>query len=156
MGNFFFNMWLYQTLFSHDNRPQWNEQNGARPVVKVKDPEKNEDYEIWKNQWSTENVAFGMGGGLLQKLDRDTFKFAMKASYAKVGNEEILVYKEPITDHTKISKKGKLALVETMDGYETVMQGSKWYDRDVLETVFENGKIVKEYTFEEVRKNVAY
>ncbi len=80
----------------------------------------------------------------------------MKASYAKVNGEEILVYKEPITDQTKVSKKGKLALVETMDGYETVIQGSKWYDRDVLETVFENGKIVKEYTFEEVRKNVAY
>jgi len=111
---------------------------------------------MWKNQWSAENVAFGMGGGLLQKLDRDTFKFAMKASYAKVNGKEILVYKEPITDEVKISKKGKLALVETMDGYETVMQGTKWYDRDVLEEVFLNGKITKEYTFEEVRKNVAY
>jgi len=113
-------------------------------------------HEMYKWEWSTENVAFGMGGGLLQKLDRDTFKFAMKASYAKVNGKEVLVYKEPITDEVKISKKGKLALVENLDGYETVMQGTKWYDRDVLETVFENGKIVKEYTFEEVRKNVAY
>jgi len=113
-------------------------------------------HEMWKNQWSAENVAFGMGGGLLQKLDRDTFKFAMKASYAKVNGKDVAVFKEPITDATKVSKKGKLALVETMDGYETVEQGGKWYDRDVLETVFEDGKIVKEYTFEEVRKNVAY
>lgn len=113
-------------------------------------------HEMFKNQWSAENVAFGMGGGLLQKLDRDTFKFAMKASYAKVNGKDIQVFKEPITDAMKVSKKGKLALIETMDGYETVQLEAKWYDRDVLETVFENGKIVKEYTFEEVRKNVAY
>jgi nicotinamide phosphoribosyltransferase len=111
---------------------------------------------VYKTGWSIENVAFGMGGGLLQKLDRDTFKFAMKASYAKVDGKEVMVYKEPITDEVKISKKGKLALIETMEGYETVMQDTKWYDRDVLETVFENGKIVKEYTFDEVRKNVNY
>jgi len=113
-------------------------------------------HEMYKWRWSAENVAFGMGGGLLQKLDRDTFKFAMKASYAKVNGEEIMVFKEPVTDATKVSKKGKLALVENMDGYETVQLDTKWFDRDVLETVFLDGKIVKEYTFEEVRKNVNY
>lgn len=114
--------------------------------------------ELYNDNWSAENVAFGMGGGLLQKLDRDTFKFAMKASYARVNGEEILVYKQPITDSTKDSKKGKMALVETTNGYETVMleKNTKWYDRDVLETVFFNGKLVKEYTFDEVRKNVNY
>ncbi len=111
---------------------------------------------IYKEGWSAENVAFGMGGGLLQKLDRDTFKFAMKASYAKVNGKDVMVFKQPITDPGKDSKKGRMALVENMNGYETVVEDSKWYDRDVLEVVFENGKLVKEYTFDEVRKNVAY
>lgn len=104
--------------------------------------------------WSAENVAFGMGGGLLQKLDRDTFRFAMKASFAIVDGERVNVYKQPVTDHGKDSKRGRLALVETLTGFETVVEGSKWYDRDVLEVVFENGKLVKEYTLAQVRENV--
>lgn len=104
--------------------------------------------------WSAENVAFGMGGGLLQKLDRDTFRFAMKASFAIVDGERVNVYKQPVTDHGKDSKRGRLALVETMTGFETVVEGSKWYDRDVLDVVFENGKLVKEYTLAQVRENV--
>ena len=36
--------------------------------------------ELKINGWSGDNVAFGMGGGLLQKVDRDTQKFAFKCS----------------------------------------------------------------------------
>jgi nicotinamide phosphoribosyltransferase len=55
------------------------------------------------------NVAFGMGGGLLQKVNRDTFKFAMKMSaiLRSSGNGRWQdVYKSPITDAGKVSKKG--------------------------------------------------
>ncbi|MGZ8924521.1 MAG: nicotinate phosphoribosyltransferase, partial [Nitrososphaeraceae archaeon] len=64
------------------------------------------------NNWSTENVLFGMGGALLQQLDRDTFKFAMKCSAALIGDTWVDVFKDPITDPGKQSKKGILTLAQ--------------------------------------------
>jgi nicotinamide phosphoribosyltransferase len=107
------------------------------------------------NQFSADNVAFGMGGALLQGLNRDTQKFAMKCSAAEVDGKWIDVYKDPVTDSGKVSKKGRLALVRTNKGYTTMTtkQASIANLKDELVTVFENGKIVKEYTFAEVRAN---
>ena len=39
--------------------------------------------------WSAENIVLGCGGGLLQKLNRDTLKFAFKCSFAVINNESI-------------------------------------------------------------------
>lgn len=54
---------------------------------------------------SIDNIAFGMGGGLLQKVDRDTYGFAMKCSAARVNGEWRDVYKDPIAGG-KTSIKG--------------------------------------------------
>ncbi|CAH1785042.1 unnamed protein product [Owenia fusiformis] len=106
-----------------------------------------------KNNWSTDNLTFGSGGALLQRLDRDTQKCAFKCSYAIVNGKGVDVFKEPITDLGKKSKKGKLTL-ELEDGkYTTVQQGKGVPKKDVLETVFENGKLLKDYSFEDIRKN---
>ena len=45
--------------------------------------------------YSASNMAFGMGGGLLQKCDRDTLKFSMKCCAIKVDGEWRDVYKNP-------------------------------------------------------------
>lgn len=63
--------------------------------------------------FSTENVTFGMGGGLLQQVNRDTLGFAMKASSICIDGKWHDVYKDPITSHSKRSKKGRLALINT-------------------------------------------
>lgn len=105
------------------------------------------------NGWSADNVAFGMGGGLLQKLNRDTQKFAFKCSAAIVNGEEREVFKDPITDTGKTSKRGRLKLIKNGTGYKTLSIAE--HGEDVLQTVFENGEIVKEYTFDEVKKNAA-
>ena len=60
--------------------------------------------------WSADNLAFGMGGALLQQLDRDTQKFAMKCSAAEINGEWVDVFKDPITDPGKTSKRGRLTL----------------------------------------------
>lgn len=57
-------------------------------------------------KWSADNVAFGSGGALLQKMHRDTQKCAYKCSFATVDGENRDVYKEPVTDKAKKSKKG--------------------------------------------------
>jgi nicotinamide phosphoribosyltransferase len=63
------------------------------------------------NGWSADNITFGMGGALLQKVHRDTQKFAFKCSCATVDGQDRLVFKDPITDHGKKSKKGRLKLI---------------------------------------------
>ena len=105
--------------------------------------------------FSADNVVFGMGGALLQQANRDTQKFAMKTSAAKVDGEWIDVFKDPITDKGKWSKKGRLQLYrDTQGDYITDVDGATddHYVEPLLKTVFLNGKITKEYTFEEVRK----
>ena len=100
--------------------------------------------------WSTDNVAFGSGGGLLQKFDRDTHKCAIKCSAVEVDGEWRDVMKDPITDPGKRSKAGRLSLILGPDGYQTVREGTAPYE-DQLETVFENGYLVREQTFSDIR-----
>lgn len=110
---------------------------------------------------SAENLALGMGGALLQKLDRDTQKFALKCSYAVVDGKDVDVQKSPtemdkdgnITPSFKKSKAGRLKLVKTSEGYKTMRQEEQPELKDELVTVFENGEIIKEYTFEEIKEN---
>lgn len=105
-----------------------------------------------ENGWAASNIVFGMGGDLLQKHSRDDQMFAFKCSAQKRDGIWHDIYKEPL-ETSKTSKKGKQYLYKNQDGgyYTTnVKDESK---TNILQTVFENGKIVKEITFEEVRNN---
>ena len=104
--------------------------------------------------FAVSNIIFGMGGALLQRLDRDTQKMAFKASWGKVDGVGRDVWKETKADPSKASKRGRLALVRTASKSAPMatVPESVGGDDDLLVTVFENGKIVKEYTFEEIRK----
>lgn len=106
---------------------------------------------ITNEGYSASNLAFGMGGGLLQKVDRDTQKFAYKCSSARVNGKEVEVFKDPITDPGKKSKAGKLDLVKLSgQPYQTV----KGEDNlgSVLRTVYENGKLLVDDDLETIRK----
>lgn len=110
------------------------------------------------NGFSTSNIAFGMGGGLLQMVNRDTYKFAMKCSAAEVDGKWIDVFKDPVTDHGKVSKKGRLALFQnsgTGDFVTARLDEEKdiiWDCDNAMRTVYENGPVESAYmTFEEVR-----
>jgi len=104
--------------------------------------------------YSATNIAFGMGGALLQKVDRDTQKFAMKCSSIKVNGKDREVFKDPITDKGKSSKKGKMSLVKETGKPHRTEQGSDGHFLNVLQTVFLNGKITKRFTMKDVRKNL--
>jgi nicotinamide phosphoribosyltransferase len=112
---------------------------------------------VKRQGWSADNLTFGSGGGLLQKLNRDTLKFAFKCSSIQVGDEERDVYKRPITDDGKKSKSGRFKLVRR-DGpagpaYATVKQSQP--GDDVLHLVFEDGKLLNRTTFAQVRERAA-
>jgi nicotinamide phosphoribosyltransferase len=110
--------------------------------------------------WSADNIAFGMGGALLQQLDRDTQKFAMKCSAAEINGEWVDVQKDPITDSGKKSKAGRVTLWKGgSEWVSAVDQPKGWFDKgfgpftEVLEEVYRDGVLVKEIDFETVRAN---
>jgi nicotinamide phosphoribosyltransferase len=94
------------------------------------------------NEISADNVAFGMGGELLQKVNRDTLKFAMKASAAKVEGKWIDVYKDPVTDKGKRSKKGELALVNEDGVFKTIRKQALANRENLLRPVYRNGDML--------------
>jgi nicotinamide phosphoribosyltransferase len=99
--------------------------------------------------YSASNVAFGMGGALLQKVDRDTQRLAFKCSEATINGDRVPVCKEPKTDPGKRSKAGRMSLVRREGKIQTVFGEQP---DDILVPVFQNGEILREYTLDEVRK----
>lgn len=110
-------------------------------------------YSMKKYGWSAENITFGMGGALLQKVDRDTLGFAMKCSYIETEDGSREVFKDPITDIGKKSKRGKLKLIKENNTFSTTKIDDP--REDCLETVFLNGHLIKEETFENIRKKAS-
>ena len=108
-----------------------------------------------KKGWSAENIAFGMGGALLQRdIHRDTMNWAMKANAIKFkgDNEWTDVYKDPITDPGKSSKRGRQALVLKGGAYQTIRNSDLGKGKNLLETVWENGKLLRDQTLSDIRK----
>lgn len=106
--------------------------------------------------FSPENLVFGMGGGLLQKVNRDTQRFAFKSSAQERDGVWHDIYKDPL-DSSKASKRGRLCLTNLNGVYEThgeAMLGCT-PEIDLLETVFENGFIPRLQTFDEIRERAA-
>ena len=106
--------------------------------------------------YSQTNVAFGMGGALLQQHNRDTLKFAMKCSHIMVGEKSVNVFKNPVTDPGKVSKSGRLDLISGPKGLETVKLDSfaASHNMSVMREVYRDGKILVDDNFETVRARV--
>lgn len=116
---------------------------------------------MWKG-FAADNVAFGMGGALLQQVNRDTFGFAMKCCAIKINGVWQDVFKEA---PGKNSKRGRLTLVETEEGFKSVRLEEVGYNKIALQTAFcldiinvedeivDVDPFVNEITFEEVRAN---
>ncbi|MDX1284265.1 MAG: hypothetical protein R3182_04615, partial [Draconibacterium sp.] len=115
-------------------------------------------------RFSVDNIVFGSGGGLLQKFDRDTCKFAIKASYGtRMVNgklQKFEIKKDPITSKGKASKGGMLKLHRAGYGFMTMSSTDNCpmfaSYADSLEVVYENGEIKMEQSFDEVRKESEY
>lgn len=110
--------------------------------------------------YSADNIAFGMGGALLQQVDRDTQRFAMKCSSALINGVWVDVQKDPITDSGKKSKAGRVTLYKSGGEYASgTTAPTGWADKaigswtEVLEEVYRDGKLVKEIDFATVRAN---
>ena len=103
--------------------------------------------------WATDSVMFGSGGALLQKLNRDTQKCAFKCSELRKADGSVtLVYKDPITDKGKQSKKGRMTVEKGADGkLTTVTEGKGDPAKDVMHEVFRDGVCLNTTTLDEVK-----
>jgi len=106
---------------------------------------------------SSDNIAFGSGGGLLQAFDRDTQRFAIKCSWMQVNGQSRDIFKQPKTDSTKNSKRGRLSVI--LDGSEIRTAPESWITetgkRNLLQTVFENGELLVSHKLSEIRERAA-
>lgn len=108
------------------------------------------------NGYSSDNVAFGQGGALLQMVNRDTLEFAMKCSAAYIDGKWIQVFKDPVTSSMKKSKKGRLMLVKEDGKFVTKeLDYARANGVDYLVRRYMDGKLYNETTFEEVRARAA-
>lgn len=111
------------------------------------------------SNWSAENIVFGMGGGLIQKLHRDTYgcAFKMCGLYCInmiTGEHEFRdIYKKPI-DGGKTSFKGIPKVIIKDNEYITVRADDSEYAdyEDQLRVVYENGKLYNIQTLEQIRE----
>ena len=103
-------------------------------------------------KFAVSNIIFGMGGKLLQGVNRDTQGMAIKASWGVVDGNPRDIQKTTKTDPGKASKKGRLKLVKDSKGNISTVNESD-PGEDILQEVFVDGEITKKYTFEEVRAN---
>jgi len=103
--------------------------------------------------WSADNITFGMGGALLQQLNRDTQQFAFKSSNVTVNGEDRDVFKDPVEGHDKASKRGRLAL-HFKDGKWSTVRLRRGVDdpEDRLKPVFRDGELLVEQSVAEVRR----
>ena len=108
---------------------------------------------VVKNGYCVDCIVFGMGGGLLQQINRDTFKFAFKCAAGKINNFWRDVYKQPFTDSGKNSKRGRMKLIKNNGSLITVAK-MEYDDDNIMQPVFKNGELLRDFTFNEVRNNV--
>ncbi len=104
--------------------------------------------------YSADSIFTGSGGGLMSaNIDRDTCKFAFKASNVIIDGESIGICKSPITDPGKNSKRGKLMLCKENDKFITKRRYDGYWG-DHLREVFRDGKLLIDDSFELIRNRI--
>ena len=110
--------------------------------------------------FASSNIVFGIGSYTYNYNTRDTFGFALKATYGVVNGQEVQLFKDPITDDgTKKSQKGMVAVIEGEHGLELVDHLDSttivsYEGKNLLTPVFVDGKLVKEINLSEIRARV--
>lgn len=123
-------------------------------------------YELEKRGFAANCIAYGVGAfcfsaiienGKLIVATRDTFGIAMKATYGVINGKKLMIYKDPKTDTSKLKKSHKgCCEVYTGENRELMCRDEllEMSDNTLLKVVFENGELVREYTFLDIRERL--
>ena len=106
--------------------------------------------ELERRGLSADNLFCGMGGGLLQRVNRDTLNFGQKASAVCINGKWKDISKAPTGDPMKHSKAGRLALQYVDGDYRTVRRKTIPPEENLLQPVFRNGKLLRKWDFTEL------
>lgn len=106
--------------------------------------------------FASTNVVFGIGSYTYQCVTRDSFGFAMKATYIEVDGKGVEVFKDPKTDNgTKKSARGLLRVEKEGNDYVLYDQQTEDKEREgELDVVFIDGWLAKSTTLAEVRERI--
>lgn len=106
--------------------------------------------------FASTNVVLGIGSYTYQYNTRDTFGFAMKATWCKINGEEFELFKDPITDDgTKKSAKGLLKVYKENGKFKLKDQCTPQEETEgELKIVFEDGELIKDWTLQEIKNNL--
>ena len=114
-----------------------------------------------QNGFASTNVIFGVGSFTFQFQTRDSLGYALKSTYAEINGEEVFIEKDPKTDDKNLKKSltGKVVVVRNAKGSLQAIdhlndEQEAAFTDNVLQTIFKDGVITKEYTFAEVKKNL--
>lgn len=109
--------------------------------------------------FASTNMVYGIGSYTYQYNTRDTFGFALKSTYAKVNGKERMLFKDPVTDNgVKKSQRGKVVVsnksgsIVYWDGFNEVEE--KLEKDNLLELVFEDGKLIRDESLSQIRKRL--
>jgi nicotinamide phosphoribosyltransferase len=108
------------------------------------------------NGFASTNVVLGIGSFTYQYNTRDTFGFAMKATYGEVNGEGRAIFKDPVTDDgTKKSAKGLMQLRLENGRYQLLDDVSREEEMEgELKEVFRDGKLLVELSLADIRRNI--
>ena len=109
--------------------------------------------------FASTNVVLGIGSYTYTYVTRDTFGFAIKATYCEVNGKPRNIYKSPVGDSIKKSAKGLLAVYQKTDQVKDgffLEEEASWYNVEncELKTVFKNGKLTNEQTLSQIRQRL--
>ena len=109
-----------------------------------------------KKGFASTNVVFGVGSYTMNYNTRDTFGMAVKAVYTEVDGKGYELFKDPVTDSgMKKSAKGLLRVEK--EGTNFVLYDQQSWEEEAqgeLQTVFEDGVLVKQTSLTEVRSRL--
>ena len=108
-----------------------------------------------KRGFASYNVVLGIGSYTYEYVTRDTFGFAMKATYGEVNGEGRAIFKDPKTDDgTKKSAKGLMQVYRDENTGRLELKDECTWEEEAggeLKTIFKDGKLIKEYSLNEIR-----
>jgi nicotinamide phosphoribosyltransferase len=110
-----------------------------------------------RKRFASTNVVFGIGSYSYQYVTRDTDGYAVKATYAVIDGNPLEIYKSPKGAAFKKSAKGLTAVFKDENSEFYLKDGASWSEVMNCEFVkiFEDGKLLKDYTLSEVRENLS-
>lgn len=110
------------------------------------------------NGFASTNVVFGIGSFTYQQTNRDTFGHAFKSTAVTVGGAEKAIFKDPVTDPSRMKRSlsGRVAVVADGDRLVAVdgLSSSDLVEGDQLEVIFRDGQVLARATLAEIRSRL--